>query len=178
MRSGRTKMNSGSGGFDVLLDKWKDDPAFVAEGIALELSIALNKRLELLEMTRKELAERIHVTPGRVSQIMAGNINLTLLSICKVALAVGLMPSLELSKAEAATTPSWFADATRFTAEIAHTAVIPAGLQVSTLYSTTVPIASGALATYVGRVEAASPSLRAANEGMATTGQQRPGEAA
>lgn len=170
-------MNSGSGGFDGLLEKWKDDPAFVAEGIALDLSISLNKRLEQLEMSRKELADRVQVSPGRISQIMAGNINLTLLSICKVAMAVGLRPSLNLSGGEATTIPS-FAGSAIYTAGPVYTPVLPGGVEASTFYSTTMPIALGSLATFVGRVESAGPSLRTANEGLATTGQQRPGEAA
>lgn len=167
-------MSSGSHGFDELLEKWNDDPAFVAEGIALDLSISLNKRLEQLEMTRKELAERVQVSPGRISQIMAGNINLTLLSICKVALAVGLRPSLNLADGETTKTP-YFAG--YVTAGAAIVPAIPGSVNPATFYSTTMPMAQGS-ATFVGGVDAPSLSLRTANEGLATTGQQRPGEAA
>jgi transcriptional regulator with XRE-family HTH domain len=171
------KMSNSSGGFGGLLEKWKDDPAFVAAGIAIDLSIAVNKQLERLEMTRKQLAERVHVSPGRVSQIMAGNINLTLLSICKVALAVGLKPSLNLSAGEAktATTP---ASPPSYVGMAALTPATPGGLQVYAWYSTTAPIAFGSLATFTGRAETAGPSSRPASEGLVAAGQQRPGEAA
>jgi transcriptional regulator with XRE-family HTH domain len=170
-------MSSGNGGFGGLLERWKDDPAFMAEGIALDLSIALNRKLEQLEMTRKELADRVRVSPGRISQIMAGNINLTLLSICKVAMAVGLRPSLNLSGGEAIATPS-FTGAVTYTGVAVFTPALPGIMQVSTLYSATVPVALGSLANIAGRVETAGPSLRSANEGLVIEGQQNPGEAA
>ncbi len=171
------KVSNSSGGFGGLLEKWKDDPAFVAEGIAIDLSIAVNKQLERLEMTRKQLAERVHVSPGRVSQIMAGNINLTLLSICKVALAVGLKPSLNLSAGEVktATLP---ASPPSYIGTAALTPALPEGLQVSAWYSTTAPVAFGSLSTFTGRAETAGLSSRPANEGLVAASHQRPGEAA
>jgi transcriptional regulator with XRE-family HTH domain len=87
-------MHEGEKAFRDLLEIWKDDPEFVAEGIALELSVAVNSALTSMRMTQKQLAEKIHVSSGRISQILKGNLNLTLLSICKVALGVGLKPAV------------------------------------------------------------------------------------
>ena len=72
-----------------------NDPSFVAEGIALDLSIRINEQLERLRLTRKALADRLNVSQARVSQIMGGQINMTLLTMCRVALAVGLLPRLD-----------------------------------------------------------------------------------
>ena len=71
-----------------------DDPGQTAESIALDLAIQINKRLLALFLSRKEFAERLGVSQARVSQILSGQTNLTLLSICKAAAAVGLSASI------------------------------------------------------------------------------------
>ncbi len=72
-----------------------NDPSLVAEGIALDLSVRINEQLERLRLTRKALADRLNVSQARVSQIMGGQINMTLLTMCRVALAVGLLPRMD-----------------------------------------------------------------------------------
>jgi transcriptional regulator with XRE-family HTH domain len=165
---GRTKMIGNRGGFDGLLERWREDPALVAEGIALDLSVTLNKRLEQLDMTRKVLADRVQVSPGRISQIMAGNINLTLLSICKVALAVGLVPSLNLSGRETMTMPAFGDIVNYYVGDAYNLPAMQGSVQISTLSSAATQVALGTLT--------AVPVL--ANEALATAGRYRPGEAA
>ena len=72
----------------------KNDPSFIAEGIAIDLAIKINERLKMLAISRKELATRLQVSQARVSQILGGQSNMTLISICKAAVAVGLKISL------------------------------------------------------------------------------------
>lgn len=94
-------MHDGERAFRGLIEHWKEDPEYTAQAIALELSAAITRKLEELSLTRTELSRRLKVSPGRVSQVLAGNVNLTLLSVCKAALAVGLRPSMVFASGDA-----------------------------------------------------------------------------
>ncbi len=125
-------MHDGERAFRALLEDWKDDPDFVAEGIAVELSSAINSALKSRKMTQKQLAEKIQVSAARISQIMSGNLNLTLLTMCKVALGVGLHPKLEFLSNERQAMPMLAGAA----GVVSWTQVATAGRPV---YSTTLP---------------------------------------
>lgn len=51
---------------------------------AMDISASVHHRMTELGMTGKELAERLGVTPGRVSQILKGDENLTLKTLARL----------------------------------------------------------------------------------------------
>lgn len=62
----------------------------VLESLALSIQIALQKSMHANCVTQKELANRLGLTPARVSQMLSGgSSNLTLKSIANIAHALG-----------------------------------------------------------------------------------------
>ena len=58
--------------------------------VTFDFITQLEKRMETLPLTQAELAEKLNITAGRVSQILNGSSNLELKSIIKYARALGL----------------------------------------------------------------------------------------
>ena len=56
---------------------------------AMDVSASVHHRMSELGITNKELAQRLGVTPGRVSQILKGDENLTLKTLARLEDAVG-----------------------------------------------------------------------------------------
>ena len=71
-------------------------PVFIAEGIALDIALNVNDRLRQLAMTQKDLAVRLGVSAPYVSQVLGGQTNLTVLTLCKLSRALGLKLSITL----------------------------------------------------------------------------------
>jgi transcriptional regulator with XRE-family HTH domain len=74
------------------------DPVFIAEGIAIDIAMQVNDSLEERGIAQKELAQRLGVSQAYVSQILGGKTNLTILTLCKVAAALGLQPFIKLEE--------------------------------------------------------------------------------
>jgi transcriptional regulator with XRE-family HTH domain len=72
------------------------DPVYLAEGISLDISLQVSRAIRASGLTRKDLAERLGVSQPYVSQILGGPTNLTILTLCKLAVALGLRPSIRL----------------------------------------------------------------------------------
>jgi transcriptional regulator with XRE-family HTH domain len=83
-------MAEGSNWFDALTEKIKDNPLYIAEGLALDIAIQMNEALEKLGLSRKELAKRLLVSQPYISEILNGTPNLTLLTLSKLAVALDL----------------------------------------------------------------------------------------
>lgn len=66
------------------------------EEFILEVTEALAKAMKSSGCSKAELAKRLGVTRGLVSQIMAGGKNLTLRTVADVAAALGVKPRLEM----------------------------------------------------------------------------------
>jgi transcriptional regulator with XRE-family HTH domain len=81
-------------------EKLKNDAVSIAEGIALEIAVQVNKVLEAEDLSRKNLAERMQVSQPYVTQILSGQTNMTILTLSKVASALGLQVSLTLKRPE------------------------------------------------------------------------------
>jgi transcriptional regulator with XRE-family HTH domain len=74
----------------VWREKYPEESADAAGGkLARQATAALAGLLSKRGMTRKDLAQRMNVSPGRVSQILSGDENLTLRSLAAVAEALG-----------------------------------------------------------------------------------------
>jgi transcriptional regulator with XRE-family HTH domain len=69
--------------------------AFEEELLIGEVTDTVVEILESLNLSQRELADRLGVTEGRVSQILAGSGNLTLRSLAALAWALGLRFELE-----------------------------------------------------------------------------------
>ncbi|MEU5436049.1 helix-turn-helix transcriptional regulator [Streptomyces sp. NPDC020719] len=69
----------------------KDDPGcadLVAGAVARQAAASLAGLLEERGLTRSQLASRMGVSPGRVSQILSGDANLTIRSLALAAAAL------------------------------------------------------------------------------------------
>lgn len=76
----------------------KNDPVYMAEGLSMQIALQVNSYIEKSRVSKKELANRLSVTPAYVSQILGGETNLTILTLCKIATALGLRPSIRLEE--------------------------------------------------------------------------------
>lgn len=67
-----------------------EEEAFAIEALVFSVQIALQKAMQKHGVSNKELAERLGMTPARVSQIFSSNgPNLTLKTIAKIQHALG-----------------------------------------------------------------------------------------
>lgn len=73
-----------------LVDESVTDPEELAWDHALDLSASVHRRLAELEWSQKELANRLGVTQGRVSQILKGAPGLSLKLLARIECALGL----------------------------------------------------------------------------------------
>ncbi len=88
----------------TFIGKWDDfkkevekTPEFISEEIAFKIALEINKQLENVGMTKKEFAKSLGVSKPYVSQILQGENNMTILSICKIAVTLGLQPEISFN---------------------------------------------------------------------------------
>ena len=81
-----------------LLEKYdqdySNDPAYVAEGLAIKVTEEMLACLEQRNLNQSWLAERMGVSRARVSRILNAQPNMTLLTIAKIAIALGVKPDV------------------------------------------------------------------------------------
>jgi|SRR5664279_6465212 len=70
-------------------------PEYWMENIQNELYRRVKKYLEDNGINQTQLAEKLNVTKGYVSQVLNGNFNFTLNKLIELSLAIGLAPDLE-----------------------------------------------------------------------------------
>jgi len=75
--------------FDHLIKSPEGRVAFCVEQTITNVTELLSKHLNESGMTQVQLASAMGVTPGRVSQLLDGNANLTLKSVAKALAAFG-----------------------------------------------------------------------------------------
>lgn len=67
-----------------------EEEAYAIESLVFSVQVALQKAMNRKGVTNKELAERLGMTPARVSQVFSSNgPNLTLKTIARIAHALG-----------------------------------------------------------------------------------------
>ncbi len=76
------------------LKSYANDPEFQFDLVTIEVGELIVDRLASLDLSQKQLAERLGVSAARVSQILKGNDNLTLKSLVAVAAALGVRLSV------------------------------------------------------------------------------------
>jgi len=76
-----------------VLDRYKrsrdEELSFAEEAAMAQVAVALADLLERCAVSQRELANRIGVTEGRVSQILAANSNPTVRTVARLAHAMG-----------------------------------------------------------------------------------------
>lgn len=93
-----------------MLEEWlenlKRDPDFIFEGLKTHLAVQLKRLMERKGLSKKELAERMGVSPSYVTKIFGGD-NVSLKTIAKVLAALEeenlylhLLPGIETEKYE------------------------------------------------------------------------------
>jgi len=75
-------------GIRARADRLRETPEFQFEFVNLDVTDAIASRMEQLCVSRAELARRMGVSRARVTQILAGNDNLTLKTLVLIASAL------------------------------------------------------------------------------------------
>ncbi|MFI5936394.1 transcriptional regulator [Actinoplanes sp. NPDC051494] len=70
--------------------------------LSQEIRAAVTWRMQEMGMSRKDLAKAMNVTPGRISQMLSGDENLTLRTISTLASCLGTRAELMLTTVVAA----------------------------------------------------------------------------
>ncbi len=71
------------------LKRYEDDPAFLTERLVLEINEEICRVMDEQDMSRSELARRLGVSRQFITRLLNGNPNLTLLTLVKIATALG-----------------------------------------------------------------------------------------
>jgi len=82
--------------FSQMLEESRNRPDFIADEMALQIVADVYKAMLREGLTKKQLAERIGVSPAFVSQVLNGKPNMTLVTVAKFALALNLDCHIEL----------------------------------------------------------------------------------
>ncbi len=81
---------------DEFASEYAKDPDYIAEGMALEFAEAASRKMKAEGISRAKLARQMGVSRAYITRIFDAPPNLTLLSIAKLALALGLTPEIRL----------------------------------------------------------------------------------
>ena len=76
------------------VNNYQNDPEFVAEGLALKITEEILRCLEERNLSQSWLAEQMGVSRAHVSRILNAKPNMTLLTIAKIAIALGVKPDV------------------------------------------------------------------------------------
>lgn len=89
MVSRNTKMT-----LETYAQDYANDPEFVAEGLAIKITEELLEYLGQKKLSQSWLAEQMGVSRAHVSRILNARPNITLLTIAKIAVALGVKPDV------------------------------------------------------------------------------------
>ncbi len=87
------------GFLDEAVKELSDDPEFIAEGLAINFAERIARVMESKEITKAELGRRMGVSRAYTTRFLDAPPNLTLLSIAKVSLALGLTVQIHVAEA-------------------------------------------------------------------------------
>ncbi|MCO5202216.1 MAG: helix-turn-helix transcriptional regulator [Chloroflexi bacterium] len=79
------------------IQDYQDDPEYLFELVSLAISEEIVARVDSLGLNRRQLAERLGVSAPRVTQLLAGDDNLTLKTLTAIAAALDATVSVKLS---------------------------------------------------------------------------------
>ncbi|HEY4711291.1 MAG TPA: helix-turn-helix domain-containing protein [Dehalococcoidia bacterium] len=86
--------------------EYESDPEFIAEGLSIKVIEEMLDRLEQKEKSQSWLAQQMGVSRAHVSRILNAPPNMTLLTIAKIAVALGVRPDVCLNAQSRLPTPS------------------------------------------------------------------------
>jgi transcriptional regulator with XRE-family HTH domain len=75
--------------YDDVKHTFNHEPEYLIERFVLEVHGTIRRRMKSAGITQKELAEKLGVTPARVSRMLNDNRNVTLASMAMIADALG-----------------------------------------------------------------------------------------
>ena len=82
-------------------DRYRDDPDFVLEGLIIELTDQIVVSMQEQGVSRAELAERLGVSRAYITKVLNGHGNMTLRTLVRLALALGMAPEVSLVPVDA-----------------------------------------------------------------------------
>lgn len=74
--------------FQGLVDKYKDDSEFIAEGLLIEVTEQIHKQLQTQNISRSQLAQKLSCSPAYITKLLNGAENLTLKKLVQIAQAL------------------------------------------------------------------------------------------
>lgn len=83
-------------------ERFLKDPEYVADLMALQISHHIAKTLLDEGVTQRALAKRLGVSEAYLSRVLSGHPNMTLMTMAKLSLALGLMPAVCFGKVSSA----------------------------------------------------------------------------
>jgi len=81
--------------FDDLMATEEGRRAYYSEGLIFKVTELICKMLKDKQITRKQLADRIGVTKGHISQLLSGEHNMTLETAAEIFYALGCQITVE-----------------------------------------------------------------------------------
>jgi transcriptional regulator with XRE-family HTH domain len=75
--------------FSQLLNKYKDDPEYIAEGLIIDITEQIVERLSTQKVTRTQLANRLKCSNAYITKLLDGTQNLTVKKLVEIAVALG-----------------------------------------------------------------------------------------
>ena len=79
------------------LEGYKEDAEYKTEVLLLDVNEQLIAMMERLGVKRSELARRLGVSRAHITQVLEGQPNMTVRTLCKIATAVGLDIKVQLT---------------------------------------------------------------------------------
>jgi plasmid maintenance system antidote protein VapI len=79
------------------IQEFANDPAFMAEGLSIKIVEELLESLERKGLNQSWLAQQMGVSRAHISKILNAQPNMTLLTIAKIAVALGVEPDVSLN---------------------------------------------------------------------------------
>ena len=76
----------------------RKQPEFVLTQLQNELYRELTSYMERNTLSKKQLAEKLGVSPSYISQVLNGNFNFTILKLVELALAIDKVPVIRLEE--------------------------------------------------------------------------------
>lgn len=79
------------------VEELANDPEYIAEGLAMDVTDQMLELLAERGLTQSWLAQQMGVSRARVSRILHASPNMTLLTIARIAVALGVKPGVRLN---------------------------------------------------------------------------------
>jgi len=104
---------------ETYAQEYANDPEFIAEGLAIKVTEEMLECLERKNLNQSWLAEQMVVSRAHVSRILNARPNMTLLTIAKIAVALGVKPDVCLD------TEPWRMTWTKPVSAVTSEAIVP-----------------------------------------------------